>query len=73
MRNLISSMILVATITVGMGAGIANAGRLCDAAIEEAAKPQSANPGEGNPYQNGRAGATLGNLLGQILFCALNL
>ncbi|MFK4824954.1 hypothetical protein ACI0FM_09220 [Paenochrobactrum sp. BZR 588] len=72
MRNTLSSILLSITIVTGFGMGVANAGNWCDAAIEEAAKPPSANPGAGNPFQNGNAGATLGNALGQLLFCFLD-
>ncbi|WP_374834187.1 hypothetical protein [Paenochrobactrum pullorum] len=53
MRNTLSSILLSITIVTGFGMGVANAGNWCDAAIEEAAKPPSANPGAGNPFQNG--------------------
>lgn len=72
MRNSFSSIAIVVMLFSISGVNIASAGKWCDAAIEQAAKPQSANPAAGNPYYSGAAGATIGSAAAQILFCALD-
>ncbi|MGW6781042.1 hypothetical protein ACWF50_23870 [Brucella pseudogrignonensis] len=65
MKKSIVVVFFTASLTLVASAVTANAGSWCDAAQEQSGGQSN---GE-NPYTSGDAGATLGNVLAQGVFC----